>query len=88
MVRETERYSEDMLVSMLRGTSFPSAFFDQPQQGIVMDARLSQKPLVFEILVEQLYAPVWICLTFDFDGFDSLIVQTFGATAVGSGFRL
>lgn len=30
MVRETQGYSEDMLVSMLRGTSFPSAFFDQP----------------------------------------------------------
>jgi hypothetical protein len=30
MVRETEGYSEDMLISMLRGTSFPSAFFDQP----------------------------------------------------------
>ncbi|GEM_PF-1495402 len=30
MVRETEGYSENMLVSMLRRTSFPSAFFDQP----------------------------------------------------------
>ena len=30
MVRETEGYSEDMLISMLHGTSFPSAFFDQP----------------------------------------------------------
>jgi hypothetical protein len=28
--REIEGYSEDMLVSMLRRTSFPSAFFDQP----------------------------------------------------------
>ena len=30
MVRETEGYSEDMLISMLRGTSFASAFFGQP----------------------------------------------------------
>lgn len=30
IVRATEGYSEDMLVSMLGGTSFPSAFFDQP----------------------------------------------------------
>jgi hypothetical protein len=30
LTRETEGYSEDLLVSMLRQTSFPSAFFDQP----------------------------------------------------------
>ena len=30
LVRQKEGYSEDMLVSMLRRTSFPSAFFDQP----------------------------------------------------------
>ena len=30
MVRETEGYSEDLLESMLRRTSFPSSFFRQP----------------------------------------------------------
>jgi hypothetical protein len=66
----------------------PPLAFDHPEQGVIVDGRLTQDSLISELFVESLYREVGIGLAFDLDDLEGLFVQASGPAPIGTALGL
>ena len=66
----------------------PSLLFDHPEQGVVVNGRLSQQILIPKHLIELLYRQGGVGLALDLKGVKQALVEALGSSPIGAGFGL
>lgn len=64
----------------------PSLLFNYPEQGIVVNRRLSQQILIPKLFIEFLYRERGMGFTFDLNALEQILPQAFGSACVGAVF--
>jgi len=64
----------------------PSLLFNHPEQGVVVNGRLSQQILIPKHFIKFLHGQGGIGLAFDLNGFEQILCEAFGSPPIGAVF--
>ena len=66
----------------------PSLLFDHPEQGVVVNGRVSQQILIPKHFIEFLHRQGGMGLALDLNGLEQTLVEAFGSSPIGAVFGL